>query len=224
LDVYNIFPFLKDISVPIPVQHFEKHQVIFFEGQAVKHAYAIAWGQVKLYKNGPAGKSQIIKLYKEGTIIGLDELLFEGCHSTNAETLAPTECIRIDKIPFIGWLDQHPDYVREMLRQSHTELRLAYDSICSLAQKTVTQRIAEALLYLRNFHGHANGHPITISLTREELSELTGTVLETTVRCLSFFKANGYILLDKKNLVILNENALKQIAFELTAPPPNPQR
>ena len=83
-----------------------------------------------------------------------------------------------------------------------------------LAQKPVRERLAEALLLLREVYGTENGDtsPINVALSREELASVVGTAIETLVRALSDLKRENLIETEKKKIRILDIPGLLRVS------------
>ena len=92
-------------------------------------------------------------------------------------------------------------------------LRAAEQMITNMAQKHVRERMAEALLLLREFFGMEEDK-ITINtvLTRQDIGNIAGTTTETSIRVLSDFNRSKIIKLVGKKIRILNGNELVRIA------------
>lgn len=88
------------------------------------------------------------------------------------------------------------------------DLKAADDVIVSMAQKSVKQRIAEALVYLHDNFGVDNEGYIAMTLSREDIANVVGTAKEACIRTLSSFKKEQLISTTGKRIKIENEKAL----------------
>ena len=85
--------------------------------------------------------------------------------------------------------------------------------ITNMAQKHVKERMAEALLLLKEFFGMEDDKAtINTVLTREDIGNIAGTTTETSIRVLSDFNKNKIIKLVGKKIKILNSKELSRIA------------
>jgi len=66
---------------------YKKGKIIFNEGQRPAGIYVIFSGKVKLYKLGSNAKEQIVRLAKEGDILGYRSLISGNNYNASAETL-----------------------------------------------------------------------------------------------------------------------------------------
>jgi CRP/FNR family transcriptional regulator len=84
-----------------------------------------------------------------------------------------------------------------------------------LTGERVERRVAHILIKLADRVGRKEeeGILITISLSRQDLAEMSGTTLETAIRTMSRFRAQKLLkTLRGGYMLITNENVLRQIA------------
>ena len=99
-----------------------------------------------------------------------------------------------------------------MLKLVCKELGEANNIITDIAQKTVKERLAEALLVLQSSFGNDTDGFLRITLTREELSNIVGTATESVIRQLSDFKSDRLIELCGRKIKLLNIKQLERYA------------
>ena len=91
------------------------------------------------------------------------------------------------------------------------DLKSAEQHLIDVAQKTVKERIAEALILLVNSFGYLEDKiTLNVNLTRSEIADLAGTTTETTIRTLSQLSSDNVIKLEGKNILITNFKKLVQ--------------
>jgi CRP-like cAMP-binding protein len=91
------------------------------------------------------------------------------------------------------------------------DLREADDVIVNMSQKTVKQRIAEALLYLKNRFGEDAEGYLTLILSREDIANVVGTATESCIRILSDFRKEGLIKTSGKRMAVVDSRKLQDI-------------
>ena len=85
------------------------------------------------------------------------------------------------------------------------DLASAERRMVEMVQKPVRERVAEALLMLKEVYGfEEDNKTLSVILTREDIGNLVGTTTETAIRILSDFKEENIIVFDKKKIVIQN--------------------
>ena len=99
-----------------------------------------------------------------------------------------------------------------IMQQTCKELGEANAFITDIAQKTVRERLAEVLLYLKDIFDLDKDNVLQISLTREELANIVGTATESVIRLLSEFKHDKLIDLNGRKIKLLEIKRLEKIS------------
>lgn len=192
---------------------FKKGQVIFSEGGHPLGLFCINDGKVKIEHTGDDGKEQILRMAKGGDVLGYRALLSSERYNASAVALDDTDVCFIPRDPFFNVLKDNPRLSLDIIKMLSTELRKAEDTITDLAQKPVRERMAEALLFLKETYGfEADGQTIDVVLSREDIANLVGTATETAIRLLSEFKKDGIVESAGKKLKIADLSKLIKTA------------
>ena len=82
-----------------------------------------------------------------------------------------------------------------------------------IAQNPVRERVAEAILFVKETYGfEADGRTISAVISREDLANIVGTATESAIRMLSDLNKEGVIKLVGKKIRINDIAKLKRIA------------
>lgn len=214
----SVFSALKDlemqqINTSKACMTLKKGQVIFHEGSRPQGIYCINSGKVKVYKTGEEGKEQIVRLEKEGSILGYRAMLSGELYSCSATAIDTTSICFIPRNTFFTILEKNAALSFQLIKLLSQDLRDAESRINELAQKPVRARLAEALLLLVETYGlQEDNATINVVLTREEMANIVGTATETLIRLLSGFKNSNVIELTGKKIKIVNLKELINIA------------
>jgi CRP/FNR family transcriptional regulator len=192
---------------------YKKGQIIFYEGRRPTGLYCINQGKVKVAKLGEEGKEQIVRLAREGDILGYRSLISGDTYSASSETLEETHVCFIPKDAIFDLINETPKFALKIIELVSRDLKLAENKVTGLAQKHVRERVAEALLMLKETYGfEEDKKTIAISLTREVLANIVGTATETVIRLLSDMKQEEIIALKGRKIKILNQKKLVRTA------------
>jgi len=202
---------LKLVSDSKTAKKVKKGETLFKEGEKLGGVYCVRGGVSKLSKLSPNGKDQIVKLATKGQVMGQRSVISEETTNLSAVAVSDMDVCFIPKESIITSLQKNPDFTLEVLRHMAHDLREADDVIVNMSQKTVKQRIAEAMLYLNNFGQDSDGFFI-LTLSREDIANVVGTATESAIRILSEFKKEGLIKAAGKRLGIANQQKLKELA------------
>ena len=196
------------------LKSYERGKLIFTEGDASDAFHIIVTGRVKVFKSTPSGKEIILEIFGAGDPIGA-VAVYEGApFMASALTLEPTEILSIEQAAFFRLLEAEPVFVRGLL--SGLTLRLAELTrrLAELSGARVETRFARLFLKLAGNIGKTDrgGTFIPMPLSRQELADLTGTTIETTIRILSRWQKDDVLLTEKDGFLVLDRETLAEVA------------
>jgi CRP/FNR family transcriptional regulator len=152
---------------------------------------------------------QIVRMKKGGDLLGYRALFCGEKYNATAVAIEDTNLFFIPKDTVFEVLKVNHRLSMDMLKLLAHDLRAAENHLTELAQKPVRERLAKALLYLRETYGlEADQTTINVQLSREEIADLVGTATETAIRLLSEFRQEGIIELIGKKIGIADKNKL----------------
>lgn len=202
---------LKVVSDSKITRKVKKGEQIFEEGEKLNGVYCVRNGVSKLSKLSANGKDQIVKLATKGEVIGQRSVVAEESSNLSATAVSDMEVCFVPGEVIVNALHKNPEFTYEVLRHMAHDLKEADDVIVNMSQKTVKQRIAEALLYMKaNFGLDAEGY-LALVLSREDIANVVGTATESCIRILSEFRKKGYIKTSGKRMAISDERKLKDL-------------
>ncbi|MCB0723714.1 MAG: Crp/Fnr family transcriptional regulator [Ignavibacteriae bacterium] len=204
---------LENLSLHKTCNIYPKGQIIFWEGNNPQSIFCINEGVVKTSKIGVDGREQILRMAKQGDILGYRSMLTGEPSTVSAVALEDTKVCQIPKENFLKLVQTNSDVSMKLMKLLASELDAAEITIASLAQKQVRERVAETLLMLKEFYGmEDDGKTIKASMSRYDIASIAGTARETATRLLSEFKHDKVIDFDTKRILILNPQKLISIA------------
>lgn len=205
--------YLHEISSQKNINVYRKGSIIFHENNYPLGLFGIYQGKVKVYKTAETGKEHILRLAREGDVLGYRSLVSGEKYEVSAMALEDCRVCFIPKNLFMSTLQKSNNLTSKLMDMLTHDLAAAECKIADMAQKTVKERVAETLLMLRNFYGYEEDQKtINVSLSREDIANLVGTATETLIRSLSEFKKNEIIELKGKKISLLNVKLLDKIA------------
>jgi CRP/FNR family transcriptional regulator len=187
--------------------YYKKHQSLFVEGSYPRGVFCINQGKVKIYALGDEGKEQIVHIAKEGEVVGFRSMLSGEPYKLSASTLEDANICFVSKDDFLNMLDSNISMRNAVLKELSKELGERAIFITNLAQKSVRERLAYALMILQDIYGEE-----PINLTREDLANFVGTATETLIRLLKDFKEEGLIDVQTRKVFVTDLEGLIQLA------------
>lgn len=199
---------------------YKKGQYIFHEGDLVQGIYIIHSGKVKVLSTGFNEKTQIIRLAKTGYLLG-HRGFGDKYYLISAVALEDSTVCFIEANVFTQILKSDAELTYQLMLFYANELRIAESRMKNLAQMTVREKSAEALLLIKQIFGSQKDNTIALDsfLTRRDIAELAGLSPEQIARCFSEFKKEKIISVDGKRISILKPESL----YKLIAPYYPPQ-
>lgn len=202
-----------DMSIDKSNSYYKKGQLIFLEGNRPSGLYCINKGKIKIYQIGTEGKEQILRLAKEGDIIGYRALISGEAYTASATAIEDSMICFINRKTFFDLMQENSKLSTSVMQLLSHDLKSAESKITGLAQKSVRERLAETLLMLKEFYGvEDDGATINVILTREDIANIVGTATETAIRLLSEFKNEKILELTGKKIKIINNVKLVKAA------------
>ena len=165
----------------------KKGEVIFEEGEMLNGVYCVRDGICKLSKLSANGKDQIIKLVVKGELLGQRSLISDESSNLQATALNDMELCFIPKKEIIDDLRKNVSFSFDVLKNMSHDLKEADDIIVNMAQKSVRQRLAEALISINSSFGTNHDGTLSVLLSREDYASIVGTATESAIRVLSQF-------------------------------------
>jgi len=185
-------------------QHLFKGDVIFREGAVPSGIFLIRSGRVKKYKVDQIGKEQIIYLAGPGELMGYHPVLSGERYADSAAAMEDTMVSFIPKEDFMDMLARSPAFALRLLKAMSHEFTVLTNSISVIAQRTGPERLAIALIVLREKfkYGLNDQEAISINISRADLANMAGLAEENVIRLLKEFKAEGILLTQGRKIII----------------------
>ncbi len=191
--------------------HIKRGEVIFSEGTALKGVYCLRNGKCKLTILTPNGKEQIIRFIGKGELVGHRSVISNSVAHLTVTALEDMDVCFIPKAEILNLFKKNSEFSMEITKSLAEDLDEANSSIANMAQKNVRERLAESLLFFERIFGVDNEGFISVTLTREEIANAIGTATESTIRLLSSFKKEDFIILSGKKIKLINKVKLQQL-------------
>lgn len=192
---------------------FKKGQVLFHEDGNATGIYFLTSGKVKISKLGLTGNERIIRLAKEGDILGFRTLFSSAIYPCSATAFEECSACFIPMDIFYKLIENNINLSRKLMTLLSKELSNADNNLSSDLSKPARARIATALLLIHEVYGfEEDNKTINAALKRTDIANIAGTTTETAVRLLSEYKEENIIEFNGKKIIILDHNKLEKIA------------
>lgn len=191
---------------------FARDEILFTQGQSARNLVMIQTGSAKLSQLGPNGNEVILRMTGSGDPVGMPADSASCSHSCSARAMEQCHTLVWEYSRLQVLLDQYPQIgknISQILSNQLTELQERFREV---ATEKVAQRLALALLRLAKQVGKPTKGGVEVSLSREELAQMTGTTLFTISRLLSKWGEEGFVLPKREAVVVLDSRRLGQVS------------
>ena len=190
---------LADLLVNAEEKNYKSGEYVFWEGEAPDRFFLLLSGRVKVIKHGSQGRETVVAFFNSGEIFGEVAVLEDKPYPASAVTVDDSSVLSIKRQAFRDFIVGHPSVALAMVGLLSARLREAQSRLHDLAGERVERRLARTLERLWSKLGRE------LPFTRQDLADMSGTTLETTVRFLSKLKEDG-IISSKRGLVTIEDH------------------
>ncbi len=191
-------------------RNYQKKAEIYREGTPPFHLFYIEKGQVKTFKTNEDGKELIAGLYGPGEYFGYTNLINDETYSDSAAALGDCKLSLIPKSDFNDLVHKNRQVSKKFMSILSSEVISQEERLIQLAYNSVRKRVSEALI---KFFEHQDETVKTkgLKISREDISNVAGTSLETAIRTLSDFKEEKLIEIVTGKIRILDIDRLEKL-------------
>lgn len=187
---------------------------IFRQGDPADRVWIVSLGQVKIVRLDEGGREVILEVISPGEVFG-GAGIFLPEHPATARPLTQTvETVSFPEEAYAGLLLESPTTALRIIRMLGARLHSTL-KMNQLAGERVERRLAYILVKMAGLCGRVDpeGTLLTTPFPRQDLADMAGTTLETAIRLMSRFRAEGLVRTRRGGyIVLLDEAQLRRIA------------
>lgn len=191
-------------------RRWEAGQTVFDEGTPATRFFLLLDGHARVIRTTPEGEQVIVLHVVAGQLMGIAAAL--GRDTYPATAVAADECLALSwPMPdFPDFASRYNGFATETYKAVGERIGEINNRIVEMATQQVQQRIACALLRLVNQAGKktTDGVEIDFPITRQDISEMTGTTLHTVSRLLSAWEKNNIVASTRRKIVVTDPHQL----------------
>lgn len=210
----NIFSLLKDDELMLVDKHryelrFNKGEIIFKQGSPLTHVACITDGLAKLYIEGLNKRNLILSFAKPVQMIGGPGMFVDYRHHFSVAAVEDTTACLIDTKIVEELIERNPLFACDLLKKNNITSINNFSKFINLTQKQMHGRIADAFMFLLEEIYCTN--PFILSISRQDLADLTAMSKENVIRVMKVFKDQGLLKVDGNIVEILDKKELSRI-------------
>ncbi|MDQ3716818.1 MAG: Crp/Fnr family transcriptional regulator [Actinomycetota bacterium] len=188
---------------------------VFTEGEPGDSLFIILDGKVKIVRRAPDGRENVLSVMGPSDQFGELSIFDPGPRTATATALTDVSLAKMSQQALLPWIDAHPEIGVQLLRVLARRLRRTNDTVADLIFTDVPGRVAKSLLGMADRFGTRDDSGklrVTHDLTQEELAQLVGASRETVNKALADFAHRGWLRLEGKAVLVLDEDRLRRRA------------
>ncbi len=200
----------KEIALCSRARSFARTDLLFVQGEPVRQMVLLQSGSVKLTQLGSSGNEVILRMCGTGDAVGIPDNSSSQRHGFSARAMEQCRSLGWESNKVPGLLAEYPQIgknINGILTKRLDELQERFREV---ATEKVAKRLALALLRLVKQVGRPSEGGIEVCFSREELAQMTGTILFSVSRQLSIWAQEGFILPRRVAVVVLDAERLAQ--------------
>jgi CRP/FNR family transcriptional regulator len=206
---------IKELKDYFSTEEYKKKDAIFSEGDPSDWLYAVLEGKVKITKISAEGKEIILEVISPGDVFGAVAVMRGFPYPANAVAMEDSKLLKISRKNFLKILDGYPLVMYCMMQNLGDRMKGTHESLKNIALEKVSSRIASLLLKLAEKSGveTPEGTAIDFKLTKQDIADMVGTTVETSIRTMSQFKKQGLVAEKEGQIVIKDPEKLRALAY-----------
>jgi len=206
---------VEEIRDYFSAEEFRKRDSIFSEGDPSDWLYAVLEGKVKITKISHDGKEIILEVISPGDVFGAVAVMRGFPYPANAVAMEDSKMLKLSRSNFLKVLDRFPSVMYCMMQNLGDRMKGTHESLKNIALEKVSSRIASLLMKLAEKSGveTPEGTVIDFKLTKQDIADMVGTTVETSIRTMSRFKKLGLIAEKDGQIVIKDPERLKERGY-----------
>jgi len=189
---------------------FKPGETIMKSGTPNTHVISFFQGLAKISLEGTNGENFILDFVRPQSFFSGPGLFVDKKHRFTISAVEPCKLCLIEIDTFLEIMKGNPNMAFAFMENSNNFILNLVSKMKSLLIKHHHGRVAEALLYLSKEIYHSN--PFELSISKKDLSEMTGLSKEAVSRILHEFTNESMIQITGKTFHILKEDLLEQIS------------
>lgn len=174
---------------------------IFEEGSVPKYYYQIIEGSVKLNNYNEGGKESIQSLLEKGNSIGESMLFIDKLYPMNAVAMSVCSVLKLEKRHFFTLLKEHPQICLDMNRNIADSLYFKLIMNQNNGSQDPVAKLKTLMDYLKSLQTEQEPFSFQVPLTRQQMANLTGLRVETTIRTLKIMEKECIVKIQNRKIL-----------------------
>ncbi len=194
---------------------FARDESLFMQGQPARCLVLIRTGSVKITQISSSGNEVILWMYGRGNVLGVLSDPNGDCHPSTGRAMEPTTALVWDCATLQSLMEACPRIRQNLSQVLMSRLHELEERFREVATEKVPRRLALALIRLSKHVGKKVQEGVEVSLSREELAQMTGTTLFTISRILSQWSKQDFVESRRESVLLRDPGRLEFAGCEI---------
>jgi len=183
----------------------DRGQTLYANDSPMNALYVVRSGSFKTIAAGSDGSQQVLGFHLPGEIMGFDAVA-DDRHQCSAEALERSTVCEVPMARLTQVASGVPALSRQLMRVISREVQQDHEHLVMMGRRQAQSRLAIFLLSLSERHRrlHHDPHQFELSMSRYDLANYLGLVVETVSRMFTRMQQLGAIDVDRKRISILD--------------------
>lgn len=173
---------------------------IFSAGDLAEFLPIILTGRVKLVRYPQPGKELIMGIFETGDVFAVPPALDGTRFPASAVAMEESKLLLLARHDFLALMQASPEFSSKILERMCSILRHHARVITIMAKPSAAHRVAGILIELAE--EHRNGGNGKISYRRQDIAEMSGLTVESTIRAVRKLADRGLVRIVRGSIYV----------------------
>jgi len=199
----------------------DRGSALYRDGDAFHALYVVRSGSLKSFVQDETGAMQILGFHLPGDIIGFDALAADK-HVSQAEALERSSICELPYDRLQQVTSEVPALHRQLMRVVSREVIEEHRHSVVMGRQQAQEQLAIFLKSLSDRYQrlHRDGTMLTLSMSRYDIANYLGLVVETVSRLFSRLEEMGVLEVNRKSVIIRRPDLLAELCRSNAAASP----
>ncbi len=180
---------------------------IFAENEPATFLPIVLKGKVKMVRFPDIAKEVIIGIFQDGEIFAIPPALDGKKFPATAVAMVETQILFLPRPFFLSLLKESSEFSDIVMSRMCGLLRNHTETVQILTIPSAEKRVGAVLLRLANENN--GNHPAKIQLRRQDIAEMSGLTIETTIRAIRSLAGKDLVEITRGKIVVKNTPRLE---------------
>ncbi len=190
----------------------ERGNTLYCDGGAFVALYVVRAGSLKTYVLNESGDMQVLGFHLPGEIVGIDALATDR-HISHAEALERSSICELPYTHLQKVASEVPPLQRQLMRVISREVVAEHSHLVMMGKQPAQERLAIFLKSLSDRYSrlHRDGTMLILPMSRNDIANYLGLVVETVSRLFSRMEDMGVLEVNRKTIHVRRPDILAEL-------------